>query len=205
MVAGFQPWTGWQFSWTDIVGLYVSNIYLPWQQSIVPYLNFGARFKSIMQRYIFKFVPPSLPHFPPPYLLPLPYWKPAFYFILYQGKLFFVIFFIILLRIIRSHFFIFDFSGSDEIPTLDRLMIFMNWYSQSIHTKDVSTFTTERCDILELWCEVQVYHATLHLLIPPSPHHTPPPPHFPLKISILFHFTSRWVILCYFFHCISVV
>ena len=54
MVAlGFQSWTGGWFSWNDIVGLYVLNIYLTWQESSVLDLNFGIRFKSGIQHYVF--------------------------------------------------------------------------------------------------------------------------------------------------------
>ena len=52
VVVGFQPWTGSWFSWNDIVGLYIIKIYVTWKESSVLYLNFGVRFKSVMQHYI---------------------------------------------------------------------------------------------------------------------------------------------------------
>ena len=55
LVAGFQPWTCWWFLWTDlsIVGLYILNMSLTWQQISVTYLNFGGRFKSVIQHYVY--------------------------------------------------------------------------------------------------------------------------------------------------------
>ena len=52
VVAVFQPWTGWWCSWSDIIGLYILNIYLTWQHSRVLHLTFGVSFKSVMQNYI---------------------------------------------------------------------------------------------------------------------------------------------------------
>ena len=70
-----QPWTGWWFSWNNLVGIYILQIYLSWQQSSVLYLNLSVTFKSVMQHYIYKFDPPPPfpspsphcpPHYPPP-------------------------------------------------------------------------------------------------------------------------------------------
>ena len=62
---------------------------------------------------------------------------------------------------IKSHFF------GGGIPTLNMLMIFMEGYSSCwyIYTKYVSNLKTEKRAIFELWCKVQVCHATLCLLI----------------------------------------
>ena len=62
VVAGFQTWTGWWFSWNDIVGLFIPNIFLSWQHSSVIYLNFGVRFKSgflCMCEFYFIFLTPN--------------------------------------------------------------------------------------------------------------------------------------------------
>ena len=49
------------------------------------------------------------------------------------------------------------------ISNLNRLIIFVRWYSLSIYTNDLSNLKVKRA-ILELWCKVQVYHAKLNLL-----------------------------------------
>ena len=51
------PWTGWWFSFTYIFGIYILNMYLPWQKRSVPYLKFGVWFKSVMQNYVCWFPP----------------------------------------------------------------------------------------------------------------------------------------------------
>ena len=100
-MVGFQTWTGWWFSWNDIAGIYIFNIYISWHQRSMIYLNFGVRFKS---GTFFKFIAPlhhnpspthCPPHYPP---TSLPHWKPSYHFILYQDKFFFVIVFIIFLQ-----------------------------------------------------------------------------------------------------------
>ena len=102
-MVGLQPWTGSCFLWNDIVGLYILNISLPWQQISVLYLNFGVRSKSGIQKDVFN-LPPSFttPHHHPIYhhnTLPSPpHWKSAYYFILNQERLLFVIVFIIFLQ-----------------------------------------------------------------------------------------------------------
>ena len=52
VVAVFKSWNGWWFSRNDIVGLYIINISLTWKKIIVIHLKFGARFKSVLQHYI---------------------------------------------------------------------------------------------------------------------------------------------------------
>ena len=95
VVVRLQPWTGWWFSWNDIVRICILNISLSWQQIIVLYLNLAVRFKSGIQQYVFNIPPP----FTSPHHHPIAHhstihrnqWKSTYYFILYQDKLFFVI------------------------------------------------------------------------------------------------------------------
>ena len=92
VVVGFQPWTGWWFSWNDIVILYILRISLKWKQNRVLYIIFYTRFKSVIQHYICGFPPTPTP------TTPLPHWKSASYFIWNQDKVFFVIVLIVFLQ-----------------------------------------------------------------------------------------------------------
>ena len=59
LVVGFKTWTCWLYSWNDLVlvGTYVLNMSSTWQQIIMLYLNFSARFKSVMQHYVCYYAP----------------------------------------------------------------------------------------------------------------------------------------------------
>ena len=52
-------------------------------------------------------------------------------------------------------FLIIYFYGSGRIPTLDRFVVFMKWYSLSIYTEYLSKLKEKRAP-LKLWCKVQV-------------------------------------------------
>ena len=53
-VVGFQTWTCWWFSWTDIalVGLYILKMSLTWKHRSMIYFNFGVRFKYVVQHWV---------------------------------------------------------------------------------------------------------------------------------------------------------
>ena len=87
----------------------------------------------------------------------------------------------------------------------------MNWYIQSSSTKYFSTLTTDKRAILELWCEVQVYHATLNLLVfdPPTPTTTPfsttVPPHISHLKSAYYLILHQGKLFFVVFHYISMI
>ena len=69
-------------------------------------------------------------------------------------------------KTIKSHHFFYNFTGGG-IPTLNMLMIIINWCRSSLymHTKDVSNFTTDKGAVFESWCKFQICHAILRLLV----------------------------------------
>ena len=59
------------------------------------------------------------------------------------------------------------YSCGGEISTLNMMMILMNWSISSwyIYTNDLYNLTKENRAIIEIWCKIQVFHATLCFVI----------------------------------------